>query len=138
MGSYGVIDGSGSPRPQEASGEWKTVNVCLKRTAALQSIPGLPLGHVPIGTLIVTDTDNTDGCYNVVDTVAVRVAATQDLRHVLVLVQDVYKLNEGDQQVAAAIEAIWTRGRVYYNGPEFTNAEEDLFRQRITVRWDGV
>lgn len=133
MANYGVVGGTGAPRFQEASGEWKTINICLKYNSALQAT-GIATGHLPIGTLVTTDSDNTDGCYSVVDTAK----ATQNLRHTLVLAHDVYKLNEGDQNVAAIIEGIWTKSRYAYNGPALTDAQKDLFNQRLIEKWDGV
>jgi len=133
MANYGVTGGTGAPRYQEASGEWKSINICLKYTAALQAT-GIDQGYLPKGTLVVTDTDNTDGCYNVLDTAV----GTQNLRQTLILSQNVSLLHLGDQNVEAIIEGIWTSGRFSYNGPALSNAQEDLFRQRLIQRWDGV
>jgi len=107
--------------------------VCLKYTAALQAT-GIQQGYLPLGTLLVTDSDNTDGCYNVLNTAS----ATQEYRHTLILARDVYDLHLGDQTVPAAIEAIWTLSRWFYNGPALSQAQEDLFRQRLIQKWDGV
>ena len=136
MANFGSSGGTGAPRFQEANGEWKAINVCLKFNTSL-SLTGIDPGYIPIGTLITTSTDNTDGCYSVLDTV--RVAETaHDMRHVLILAQEVKNLHLGDQQVAAVIEGIWTLSRWYHNGPALSTAQEDLIRQRLTQRWDGV
>lgn len=133
MVTYGVVGGTGTPRLEEASGSWKAINVCLKYSTALQAT-GIQQGYVPMGTLITTDSDNTDGCYNILDTAS----ATQNLRHTLILSHDVYNLHLGDQQVAAVIEGIWTYTKWHHNGPALSTAQEDLFRQRLIQRWDGV
>lgn len=137
--TYKVVGSVPAPRLAEASGEWKTINVCLKNStlSEVQGVTGNPVGHVPMGYLVVPDNDNTDGCYSIVDINRVRIGH-QDLREVGVLVQDVYDLHLGDKDVAIAVEAIWTKDRLFYNGPAMTAAEKDLFHQRIIERWDGI
>jgi len=128
MASYGMTGGTGWPTAQEASGDYKTITITVDKTAVLA---GVTAGELPAGTLLAK---LASGKYIVADTAAFGV--TQDPREILVLPTDIYGLAAADLAVAAVIRGIWTDRYYLDNGP-LTAADQDLFGQRLILRWDG-
>lgn len=129
MALYGMTGSTGAPTAQEASGNFEPITITIDTTAVLV---GVTAGELPAGTLLALDTGT--GNYIVADTAAFGV--TQDEREIVLLPTDLQGLTDGDKTVAAMLRGIWT-DRAYLNNGPLTAAQQDLFGQRLVLRWDG-
>ncbi len=102
------------------SGNFQLISITLDATSRY-AVAGFGSGSVkiPKGTLIVQDTDLSDGTYNVVDTEAgnngINGSATQILQDVVVLAETILDASEQDQPVKAYIKGTFDWSKIKYN-----------------------
>lgn len=129
--SYQVVDGTGQPTLQEASGEFKTQTILIDSTAALS---GSPTGVLPAGTLLAPDS-GVGGRYLVLDESAIGV--TQNAEEAVLLPHDLFDVNLGNVSVAGILVGQWTKDRAQVNNGPLGAANKAKFDQRLILRWDG-
>jgi len=108
------------------SGDFQLISVTLDATAVygVDSTASTST-KIPKGTLIVQDTDLTDGTYNVVDTLAGNNGVnggspTQFMEDVLVLAETIADASAGDQPVKAYLAGTFDWSKIKYTNSSKT------------------
>ncbi len=101
------------------SGDFQLISVTLDSTAVYGADSTAATSTtIPKGTLIVQDTDLTDGTYNVVDSLAgnngINGTPTQFMEDVLVLAETIVDASAGDQPVKAYIAGTFDWSKIKY------------------------
>lgn len=101
------------------SGDFQLISVTLDSTATYGvDSTAATSTKIPKGTLIVQDTDLSDGTYNVVDTLAgnngVNGTPTQFMEDVVVLAETILDASLGDQPVKAYLAGTFDWSKIKY------------------------
>lgn len=107
-----------------ASGDFQLISITLDSTATYATDGTNGVTKIPKGTLVVKDTDLTDGTYNVLDTVpannGVAGTATQFMKDVVVLAETILDASLGDQPVKAYWAGTFKYPKLKYTGSSDT------------------
>jgi hypothetical protein len=102
------------------SANFQLVSITLDSTSRYAAAGfGSGATKIPKGTLLATDTDLSDGTYNVVDSEAgnngINGTPTQSMRNAVVLAETIIDASAGDQPVKAYIKGTFNWSKIKYN-----------------------
>jgi len=107
-----------------ASGDFQLISITLDSTARYATDGTNGSVTIPKGTLIVKDTDLSDGTYTPVVTIAslngIAGSATQFMKDAVVLAETIVDASAGDQPVKAYWAGTFKFPKLKYNGSEYT------------------